>query len=116
MKLKEDEIVDWFEEGFPLYPGGLKNLCNRYKKEVQNQFKVKTNRKPLLGVYHGTLMIDKNGWMDLIKIEERTTKSQKQQISDFLSRFGQWKPAKWRGVALELEYHFIINFKLDLSE
>lgn len=116
IKLKEEEIVDWFDEGIPLYPGGIENLCKRYKKEVQNQFKYKTNGKPLNGVYHGTFIIDKNGWMDLVKIEERTTKNQTQQIRDFFKRFGQWKPAKWRGVALEIEYHFIINFKLDLSE
>jgi hypothetical protein len=115
-KLIEEDLVDWFDEGIPLYPGGIENLCKRYKKEVQNQFKYKTNGKPLNGVYHGSFIIDKNGWMDLLKIEERTTKNQTQQIRDFFKRFGQWKPAKWRGVAFDREFRFTINFKLDLSE
>jgi hypothetical protein len=115
-KLMDEEIVDWFDDGMPSYPGGIQNLCNRYKKEVQNQFKLKTKGQELHRVYHGILMIDKNGWMDLVKIEGRTTKSQKQQISDFFRKFGQWKPAKWRGVTFDREFRFTINFRLDLSE
>jgi len=115
-KLVEEDLVDFFDDGMPLYPGGILNLCKRYKREVQNQFKLKTKGKPLSGVYHGTFIIDKNGWMDLVKIEERTTKNQMQQIRDFFKRFGQWKPAKWRGVTFDSEFRFTVKFKLDLSE
>lgn len=116
IKLKEEEIVDWFDDGIPLYPGGIENLCNRYKQEVQNQFKLKTKGKPLRGIYHGTFLIDKNGLMDLTEIEERVTKKQEQEMRDFFRRFGQWKPSMWRGKPVERKFDFVVNFKLDFTQ
>lgn len=115
IKLKEEEIVDFFEDGYPNYPGGTENLFKRYKQEVLNQLKLGTKHKSLSGIYHGVFLINKDGLMDLVDVEERVTQNQKRELQDFFRRFGQWKPSMWRGKPVERKFDFVVNFKLDLT-
>lgn len=115
IKLKEEEIVDFFEDGYPNYPGGTENLFKRYKQEVLNQLKFVTNHKSLSGIYHGVFLINNDGLMNLVDVEERVTKNQKQELQDFFRRMGQWEPSIWRGKPVERKFEFVVDFKLDLT-
>ena len=110
IKLKEEVLIDFFDDGDPNYPGGTAYLFKRYKQEVLNQLKLGTNHKSLSGIYHGVFLINKNGLMDLVDVEERVTKNQKQELQDFFRRFEQWKSSMWLGKPIERKFNFVVNF------
>jgi len=111
IKLKEEELVDIFDDGEPSYPGGLAYLFKRYKQEVLNQLKLGTNQKSLSGIYHGVFLINKNGLMDFVDVEERVTKNQRQELQDFFRKFELWMPSTWYGKPFERKFNFVVNFK-----
>ena len=111
IKLKEEELVEIFDDGEPSYPGGLAYLFNRYRQLVLNHLKSGTNHKSLSGIYHGVFLINKNGLMDFVDVEERATKNQKQELQDFFRKFELWMPIKWLGKPIERKFNFVVDFK-----
>ncbi len=95
---------------FPEYPGGENGFWQKSIKEIQNLSVTNRGKSRLTGFYHGTLMIRENGLMELIKVDEPVTETQRKTFQDFFVRFGQWKPVMWRGKPLEKEFNFVIKF------
>lgn len=96
---------------FPEYPGGEIGFWQKSIKEIQNLSVTNRGKSRLTGLYHGTLMIRENGFMELLKVDEPVTENQRKTLQDFYLRLGQWNPVMWRGKPLEKEFKFVI--KLD---
>lgn len=110
------KLEEWINPGFfgidefPEYPGGENGFWQRYKNEIQILAETNQDKYRLQGIYHGTLLIGESGFMELLKVDEPITETQKNTLKNFFLSFGQWKPLQWRGKLIEMEFGFIIKF------
>jgi len=111
VKLEEETSPGLFGyDEFPEYPGGENGFWQRYKNEIQILAETNQDKYRLQGIYHGTLLIGESGFMELLKIDQPITETQKNTLKNFFLSFGQWKPLQWRGKLIEMEFGFIIKF------
>jgi len=111
VKLEEEINPEFFGfDDFPQYPGGENGFWQRYKNEIQILAETNKDKPRLQGIYRGTLLIGKGGFMQLLKVDEPMTESQKNTLKNFFLSFGQWKPLQWRGKLIEMEVGFVIKF------
>lgn len=109
--LKEEEIIDFFDNDFPEYPGGGAGFWKQYGQEMDS-FSIKNKGESRLkGVYHGTFQINQNGLMKLQNVEESISGIQKTTLQNFFLNFRNWEPVKWRGETLEQQFDFVIKFE-----
>jgi len=111
VKLEEEILLSFLGfDDFPEYPGGENGFWQRYKNEIQILAETNKDKPRLQGIYHGTLLIGESGFMELLKVDQPITETQKNTLKNYFLSFGQWKPAKWRGKLIEMEFGFIIKF------
>lgn len=111
-KIKTEERVGYepIVNCDPAYPGGVTGLFNHYNNDGLKQLKTGRENNRLKGVYHGQLMINEDGWMELLEIDEPVSDNQSEQLRDFFKRFGRWEPATWRGKKYALQCKFVVEF------
>ena len=108
--LNEGELIEFFFDDFPKYPGGEGGFWKRYDQQMDSFLIKNEGESQLLGIYHGTFKIDKNGLMQLQNVYETISKLQKSSLQKFFLSFGNWEPVKWYSNVMEIDFNFIIRF------
>jgi len=109
MDFEEEEALIVME--LPEFRGGIKNFLKIFKQEKQNVLSsLKASGKDLKGMFHGTFVVDKTGYINKVTLDEKASSIIQETIEEIFGRTGKWKPGIQMGTPVDVKYSFVVEF------
>lgn len=109
MDFEEEEALIVME--LPEFRGGIKNFLKIFKQEKQNVLSsLKASGQDLKGMFHGTFVVDKTGYINKVTLDEKASSIIQETIEEIFGRTGKWKPGIQMGTPVDVKYSFVVEF------
>ena len=107
---KSSEKIVTFVEEMPQFPGGDEGLLRYIEKTSKYPLDIKNDKAT--GMVITTFIITKAGAVENVKIIKSVSPEFDEEALRIIRMMPEWKPGKYKGKTVDVQYNVPIKFKL----